>query len=453
MSPEVLDVIWRLGVVLFLVLLNGFFVAAEFSLVTVRRTRIEQLAAEGNILARVVKRALDDPNRFISASQVGITIASLSLGWVGEPAVAKLIEPPLESILPQQIAFLTSHSIAVFFAFAVITLFHLVIGEQVPKMVALQRAEPTILATAQVTEFVSLVFRPFILIVYWATELILRLLGLRYQGEKHLVYTVEELEMLVTASAEGGQLDESEQEMIHRVFNFADLTAHQVMVPRTEVVGVPADISLDDLSAFVAREGRSRFPVYNGTIDDIVGIVYVKDIFRVLRRRSAAFDVRKITREALTVPESLAIDDLLATMKARRTHMAVVIDEFGGTAGLTTLEDLLEVIVGEVQDEFERPETDIEMLPDGSARVNGLVLISEFNRRINTSIEDPNFDTIGGFVFGRIGRKPEIGDEVDTDDITFTVEALDGLRIARLHVVRDAPDENDSERQIASNGA
>jgi CBS domain containing-hemolysin-like protein len=239
--------------------------------------------------------------------------------------------------------------------------------------------------------------------------------------------------------------------MIHRVFNFADLTAHQVMVPRTEVVGVPADISLEDLSAFVAREGRSRFPVYNGTIDDIVGIVYVKDIFRAMRRGSPAFDVRKITREALTVPESLGIDELLAIMKARRTHMAVVIDEFGGTAGLTTLEDLLEVIVGEVQDEFERPETDIEILPDGSARVNGLVLISEFNRRMDTEIEDPNFDTIGGFVFGRIGRKPEIGDEIQTDNLRFTVEALDGLRIARLHVVRDSAVEEQDEQQVATN--
>lgn len=445
-----LDIAWRLLVVLLLVGLNAFFVAAEFALVSVRRTRIEQLAAEGNMLARIVRRALDDPNRFISAAQLGITMASLGLGWVGEPTLARLIGPALESVLPEHIAFISAHGIAIFISFTLITLLHLVLGEQVPKMMALQRSEPVILATAQVTELVSIVFRPFIWVVYWATELVLRPLGLRYEGEKHLVYTVEELEMLVTASAEGGQLDESEQEMIHRVFNFADLTAHQVMVPRTEIVGVPAEISLTELTTLVAREGRSRFPVYRGSIDDIVGIVYVKDIIRAIRRGGqASFDVRSITREALIVPESLAIDELLADMKARRTHMAIVIDEFGGTAGLITLEDILEVIVGEVQDEFERPETDIDVAPDGSARVNGLVLITEFNRRLNTAIDDPNFDTIGGFVFGRIGRKPELGDEIVTEGVRLRVEALDGLRIARLSV---SPVEQAQDHQTSARG-
>ncbi|MCO5176063.1 MAG: hemolysin family protein [Thermomicrobiales bacterium] len=369
-------------------------------------------------------------------------MASLGLGWVGEPTLARLIGPALESVLPERIVFITSHGLAIFIAFTLITLFHLVLGEQVPKMLALQRAEPVILATAQVTELVSIIFRPFIWVVYWATELVLRPLGLRYEGERHLVYTVEELEMLVTASAEGGQLDESEQEMIHRVFNFADLTAHQVMVPRTEIVGVPADVTLPELTAIVAREGRSRFPVYSGSIDEIVGIVYVKDIFRALRRgQRETFNIREITREALIVPESLPVDELLADMKVRRVHMAIVIDEFGGTAGLLTLEDILEVIVGEVQDEFERPETDIDLAADGSAAVNGLVLIGEFNRRLDTSIDDPSFDTIGGFVFGRIGRKPEIGDEVVTDGLRFRVDALDGLRIAQLVVDRVAEPE------------
>ena len=431
-----LDITWRLLVVLFLVLLNAYFVAAEFALVSVRRTRIEQLVAEGNMLARIVHRALNDPNRFISAAQLGITMASLGLGWVGEPTLVRLIGPALDSFLPQQLVFISSHALAVFFAFALITLFHLVLGEQVPKMLALQRPEPVILATAQVTELVSIVFRPFIWIVYWATELVLRPLGLRYEGEKHLVYTVEELEMLVTASAEGGQLDESEQEMIHRVFTFADLDAHQVMVPRTEVVGVPVDITLPELADMVALEGRSRFPVYRGSIGDIVGIVYVKDIIKALQLDAAEpFHVRTITREALIVPESLAVDEVLADMKARRMHMAVVIDEFGGTAGLITLEDILEVIVGEMQDEFERPETDIAIATDGTARVNGLVLINEFNRRLDATIDDPNVATIGGFVFGHIGRKPELGDEIVTEGLRFRVEALDGLRIAQLTVI------------------
>ena len=422
--------------------LNGFFVAAEFALVSVRRTRIEQLIAEGNMLARVVGRAMDDPNRFISAAQLGITMASLGLGWVGEPTVARLVEPPLARVLPEEIVFLTSQSIGIFIAFAFITLLHVVLGEQVPKMLALQRSEGTILITAQATEAIAVIFRPIIAVVYWLTDVVLRPLGLKYQGEKHLVYSVEELEMLVTASAHSGVLEESEREMIQRAFNFADLTAHQLMVPRTEIIGVPTTISLDELTTLVALEGRARYPVYQETLDEIVGIVYVKDLVNWLRRGDGtAFHVRAITREALTLPESLAIDQCLAMMKARRMHLAIVIDEYGGTAGLLTLEDIVESIVGEIQDEFERPETDIELRDDGTASVNGLVLIEEFNRRFGANVEDPNFDTIGGFVFGLIGHRPELGDTVRAADLEFRVDALDGLRIARLRVAREQPAE------------
>jgi CBS domain containing-hemolysin-like protein len=365
-------------------------------------------------------------------------MASLGLGWVGEPALAHIFEPIFDAVLPERMAFIGAHGLAVFVAFTLITFFHMVMGEQVPKMVALQHAESTILLTAQPTRWVSVAFRPLIAVVYWSTDFVLKLLRVHREGEKHLVYTVEELEMLVIASTEKGHLEESESEMIHRVFNFADLTAQQIMAPRTEIIGVPTSISFDGLLDLVRREGKSRYPVYQDTLDNIVGIVYVKDVFKAMRPES--FEVRSITRDALTVPESLSVDELLALMKSRRTHMAIVIDEFGGTAGLTTLEDVLEVIVGEVQDEFERPATDFEHLPDGSTRVNGLLLIDEFNRRFGAHVEDPDFDTIGGFVFGQIGRKPEIGDEVQAAGLRFRVDVLDGLRIERLVVEPDAND-------------
>jgi CBS domain containing-hemolysin-like protein len=434
----VVDIAWRLAVVLLLVGLNGLFVAAEFALVSVRRTRIEQLIAEGNVLARTVRRAMDDPNRFISAAQLGITMASLGLGWVGEPALAHIFQPLFELFVPEGMAFFGAHGLAIFVAFSLITLFHLVIGEQVPKMLALQRSEGTILLTAPPTQWMATIFRPLIAVVYWTTEVILRLLKLRYEGEKHLVYTVEELEMLVVASTEGGQLEESESEMIHRVFTFADLTAHQIMVPRTEIVAVPTSITLPELVNVVRREGRSRMPVYQDTLDDIVGVVYVKDVFREMHVESGeGFKLSSITREALTAPETLSVDELLALMKAHRTHIAIVIDEFGGTAGLTTLEDVLEVIVGEVQDEFERPVTEFEWLADDSVRVDGLVLIDEFCRQMGVQVDDPDFDTIGGFVFGRIGHKPELGDEVRESGLIFRVDGLDGLRVARVHVSRE----------------
>jgi CBS domain containing-hemolysin-like protein len=215
------------------------------------------------------------------------------------------------------------------------------------------------------------------------------------------------------------------------------------MVPRTEIVAVPTSITFDELVEVVRKEGRSRIPVYQDSLDDIVGVVHVKDIVRAsTRSRAESFDVRLIAREVLTAPETLSIDELLALMKAHRTHIAIVIDEFGGTAGLTTLEDLLEVIVGEVQDEFERPINDFEALPNGLIRVNGLMLIDDFNRRLDVQIDDPDFDSIGGFVFGRIGHKPEIGDEVRAAGLKMRVDVLDGLRIARLTIERDLPAES-----------
>lgn len=421
-----------LGSVLLLILANALFVAAEFGLVTARRTRIEQMAAEGNVLARAVLRAMDDPNRFISAAQIGITMASLGIGWIGEPAFASLFEG-LFGFLPSSWQGVSAHTAAIVLSFAAITLLHIIFGEQLPKMIAIQRAEGTILLTAQITQVMAIVFRPVIAIIYWTTEWLLRPFGLRYQAESHLVYSVEELEMLVEASAKGGQIETSEREMIQRLLTFADLDAHQVMVPRTEMVAVPVDISLDDMIATIVREGRGRYPVYDETLDDIVGIVHSKDLFKVLRDGPPAeFSIRGITREALTVPESLPIDQLLATMKQTRTHIAIVIDEYGGTAGLVTLEDLFERIVGEMQDEFERPELEIETLPSGDARINGLVLIDEINERFGLKIEDRNFDTIGGYVFGQLGRKPEVGDTVQVGGYVFRVDALDGLRISRL---------------------
>jgi len=426
-----------LGSVFLLILANGIFVAAEFALVSARRTRIEQMAAEGNRLARAVLRAMDDPNRFISAAQIGITVASLGLGWLGEPAFARLFER-LFSMLPGSWQGIASHSAAVATAFILITFLHITLGEQVPKMIAIQRAEGTILLTAQITQLMSTIFRPAIAVVYWATEWLLRPFGLRYQSESHLVYTVEELEMLVEASARGGQLETSEQEMIHRLLTFADLDAGQVMVPRTEMIAVPVDITLPELIEVIARERRSRYPVYDQTLDDIVGIVHSKDLFPILAAgKTDGFSIREITREAMTVPDSLPIDQVLALMKQRRTHIAIVIDEYGGTAGLITMEDLVERIVGELQDEFERPEQEVEVLPDGSARINGLMLIEEVNERFGLDIHDPNFDTIGGYVFGQLGRKPEVGDTVQVGDVTFRVDVLDGLRIARLCLIRD----------------
>jgi CBS domain containing-hemolysin-like protein len=437
-----LDSSWRIAAVLLLVAVNGFFVAAEFALVSARRTRIDALAAEGSARARLVQRAMDDPNRFISAAQVGITVASLLLGAIGEPALEHILEPAFLAFLPGEGAVVSAHGVAFVLSLALITFMHIVLGEQVPKMFALQRAEGTILFTALFTQRLALLFRPVIAALYWGTELVLKPLGLKYQGEHSLVYTEEELKMLVTASTAGGVLEESEEQIINRVFSFTDTTAAQVMVPRTEMSAVPVDISLSELTELAVGDGHTRFPVYEGTLDDIVGVVNTKDLVRVLAERSCNnnghvedFDVRQIVRDVLVVPETQSVSDVMAEMKRRRNHLAIVIDEYGGTSGLVTLEDLLERIVGDVQDEFqEAEEPDVQRLPDGAALVNGLLGIDEFNEEFDTDLEEPDYNTIGGAVFGRLGRKPEIGDEVDFGFAAARVEALDGLRIAKLRI-------------------
>lgn len=434
-----LESAWRILAVLVLVFINGFFVAAEFALVSVRPTRIDQLVAEGSARAKLVKRAMDDPNRFISAAQVGITIASLLLGALGEPALAHIFEPIFDTFLPERLGFITSHTVAFVLALVAITYLHIVLGEQVPKMLALQRAEGTIMNTAGITQRLALIFRPLIAALYWGTEVILKVLGLKWQGEHSLVYSEEELKMLVTASTQSGVLDESEQQIINRVFSFTDMTADQVMVPRTEMSCVPVNVSLQALIDLAVRDGHTRFPVYDGTIDNIVGVVHTKDLVRVLGgSRAARFNIRQILRDVLTVPETMPVDDLMREMQQRRNHMAIVIDEYGGTAGLVTLEDLLERLVGDVQDEFQAEEPDVERLPEGGAMINGLVSVDEFNEAFDVQIEDPDYNTIGGVVFGKLGRKPEVGDTVEVDSMTLCVEAMDGLRIAKLRMTQNS---------------
>lgn len=424
----------RLAAVPVLILVNGFFVAAEYSLVSVRPTRIDQLVEEGNRLARLVQRAKRDPNRFISATQVGVTMASLGLGWVAEPALAPVLRP-LFNFLPHEGAIITAHLVAGILAYFIITLLEVVIGEQVPKMLALQRSEATIMATAPPVSWLSYPMRPLIALLYWLTTVVLNLFGLEWQGEHSLVYSERELKMLVAASREKGILDESEQQMIVRVFGFGDIQADEVMVPRTELVALPADATLPEVARTVAASGHARFPVYDGSLDNVIGVFHTKDLYKLMARGAERqFSLRRMARPPLMIPATLPIDDLLAEMKRRRTHVAIVVDEYGGTAGMVTLEDMLERIVGEVRDEFELEPEEIRSLANGEAEISGLLAIDEFNERFATGIEDPIYNTIGGYVFGQLGRRPELGDEIQIDGHVLRVDALDGLRIDRLHV-------------------
>jgi CBS domain containing-hemolysin-like protein len=427
--PEVPDIVLGLGAVLALVFANGFFVAAEFSLVTVRKTRIDQLIAEGRRGASVVRRALHDPESYIAATQLGITMSSIGLGWIGERALASVIEPYLR---PQgdTAALVTSHAIAFVLAFATITALHIVVGELAPKTVALQHPERTSLVVVRPTHLFMRVFWPFIWLLNRMGRATVRAAGLRPPSGHSLVHSEEELKMLVTASQEAGVIEEDEEQMLHRVFGFADLVAGQVMVPRTEMVALAADASLDHVVQTVAASGFERYPVFRGHLDDVVGIVRLADMLPVLAR-GEALDLPGLARDAMIVPETMRADILLGEMRARQTPIAIVIDEYGGTAGLVTFAGLMERIVGELGG-GSGPR--ITVLADGSALVDGLALVTDINVQFGLRIDEDAYNTLGGYVLGRLGRRARLGDRIEVDGRTLRVEALDGLRVARVFI-------------------
>jgi CBS domain containing-hemolysin-like protein len=423
--------------VLLLVVANGFFVAAEFALVTVRKTRIDQLIAEGNRLARTVRRASNDPDSYIAATQLGITMASLGLGWIGEPAIADTIVPAF-AFLPGLVATTTAHWIATAVAFALITSLQIVLGELAPKTIALQQAERTALYVAKPIEIFMKVFWPFIALLNRLGRAAVGLLGLKSPSRHSLVHSEEELKMLVTASQEAGVLEETEEQMLHRVFGFADFSAGQVMVPRTEMAALPLDASLPAALDRISRGAYDWLPVYRDDLDDIVGILHVTDLCRTLASPGRPFALQDYVREALIVPETMKADVVLAEMRRRRTQHAVVIDEYGGTAGLVTFDGLMERIVGEVGGGPAPFSPGVTVLPDGSASVDGLALVTDVNEQFGLHIDQDVYNTVGGYVLGRLGRRARVGDAVEVEGRTLRVESLDGLRVARVRVTPPA---------------
>jgi putative hemolysin len=445
MEHGVLDVGFRLFAVMALVLANGFFVAAEFALISVRKTRIDQLLAEGSRMARPVRRALDTPDRYIAAVQLGITMASLGLGWIGEPALADLLRPlfdaladrlrPLFDVPPAALSSATSHGLAFTIAFVIITALHIVLGELAPKTIALQYPERTSLIVAKPTELFLRAFNPFIRVLNGMGWAVVRMLGMKPPSGHGLVHSQEELKMLVTASQEAGVLEEDEEQMLHRVFHFSEYTAAEMMVPRTEMAAIRAEAAPAEVIALVASGRHTSLPVYRGELDNIVGIMLVTDLVEVLTPPAGNLNVAAIAREALTVPETMKADELLRQMRRHRTHQAIVIDEYGGTAGLVTFERVMERIVGVLGGDFGTPASAIKQLPDGSTEVDGLALVTDINERFALGIDESTYSTIGGYLLGRLGRRPKVGDTVEIVGRTLRVEALDGLRVARVRII------------------
>ena len=430
MELSVTAILWRLGAVLGLVFANGFFVATEFAIVSVRKTRIKQLIAEGHRGASAVRRAVTDPDSYIAATQLGITMASLGLGWIGEPALASMIEPAFK-YLPATLAAATSHGLTVAIAFAIVTALHIIFGELAPKTIALERAEATALLVVKPTEIFMKIFWPFIRTLNGTGQAVVRLLGLHSRGGHGMVHSEAELKMLVTASQEAGVLEEDEERMLHRVFGFADLTAGQIMTPRTEIVAVGVDTPRNVLIENVVRGHHTRLPVYRANLDDVVGFLYVTDLVRVLATPGERLDPGALAREALAVPETLRADDLLAEMRRRHVREAIVIDEYGGTAGLVTIESLIERILGDLGNELGGPSR-IVARADGSADIDGLTLIGDVNAQFRLHIDETAYTTVGGYVLGRLGRRARASDTIEVEGRQMRVEQLDGLRVARV---------------------
>jgi CBS domain containing-hemolysin-like protein len=436
-----------LSAALLLVLANGFFVATEFALVSVRRTRMQQLAAEGKRGAHQVLDRLDHLDSYIAATQLGITIASIGLGWIGEPAIADLVEPVLARApgIPERYRAAAEHSVAFGLAFALITTLHIVFGELAPKSLALQRPESTALRVAAPIRWFLVVFRPIVHVLNAVGNRVVQLVGIEPAAGHALVQSAEELQLAVDASREAGLLDQAAHDLVDRAFAFTGLSVRQVMVPRTEMTAIPLDASLDDLLRLAGESGHTRLPVYRGNNDSVVGVISLKRVLPVVRQRCvndagmpAPFDLRDFMVEPMVVPETVSAPSVLAAMREHKTQIALVIDEFGGTAGLVTLEDLVESVVGEIGENLDESMPVGQIDRDGSMVIDGLTTLVDAGDMYGLDLmhDALHAETVGGYVFFRLGRVARVGDQVrSASGARLQVEAMDGLRVSRVRVL------------------
>ncbi len=429
----------RLAAVLLLVGANAFFVSAEFALVASRRTRIDAMVRRGDARARHVKQAIQHLDRYISGTQLGITLASLGLGWIGKPALAGTIEHVFAG-LPAPFDVIATDSVAVAVAFALITFLHIVLGELAPKALALLHPELTSRWVAQPLIIFTVATNPFIWVLNGTANAILRLFGARAPTELERVHSPEEIMMLVEQTHKTGTLGAQDARMIEGVFEFSEKNARDVMTPRTKMVALPVSLTLEQAADRVAETGRSRYPVYQDSLDDILGTVHAKAILAGIRTDGKR-TLESVMRPALFVPGTREVEDVLADMKRQKVHLAIVLDEFGGTAGLVTMEDLLEEIVGQIYDEYDRPEPPPSPLPPaapgGSTAaavpvVPGGMEIKDVNRAFGLELDDTDYTTIGGLLFGTLGRLPKPGDKVDLNGASFEILEMEGRRVGKI---------------------
>jgi putative hemolysin len=426
----------RILAIFLLVLGNALFVAAEYALVTSRRTRLEPEAAAGSRSARAALDLMEHPVKFIGTVQIGITVFGIALGAVGQPLLSEFFDPVL------------SHGIAYALAFLILTYLSVALGELVPKAVALQKAEPIAKLFAIPLEILQTITKPFVWLLQVSANGVARLFGVTPAPAGELLHTEEDIRHIVAGAEDAGVIATTEEEMLYKVFDFADKEVHEVMVPRPEVTAISIALPSEEALAALLESPYTRYPVYRDSLDEIAGILHVRDLFSALHDRGIAqVELEQLLRPAYIVPETKDLAALLAEFRKQNQHMAVVVDEYGAMQGIVTLEDLLEEIVGEIEDEFDLPDESVEQIDDTHVRIDGTFPIDDFNERFGVQLEADDYHTMAGMVFGEIGRAPEVGDEVTVDGLALRVVEVEGSRIQRLEVeFREELPEADAEQ-------
>ncbi|WP_123534629.1 hemolysin family protein [Halosimplex salinum] len=439
---DLLFSVGRLFAALFLVALNGFFVASEFAYVRVRSSAVDQMVAEGRSGAKLLRNALDNLDDYLAVTQLGITLASLSLGWIGEPAIAALIDPVLGAVFPNA----PIHLIAIGIGFSIITFLHVVFGELAPKTIAIARAEQIALFVSPPMKFFYYIFVPGLIVLNGTANYFTRMIGIPPASETEETLSEEEILTVLTRSGTEGHVDAGEVEMIESVFELDDISVREVMVPRPDVVSVSADTPLSALRTQIIEEGHTRYPVLEADDEDqVVGFLDVKDVLRASETADddASITAGDLAREMPLVPETGRVDDLLTEFQTEQSQMAGVIDEWGSFEGVATVEDVVEQVVGDIRDEFDVDEREpsIDREADGTYRIDGAVVLSEVEDELDVEFDSVDVGTVGGYILDRLGRAPEVGDQVAVDGYQFTVETVDGARIDDVEVRETGPDE------------
>ncbi len=434
MDSDPLQVFWYLALVIFLVFLNGFFVAAEFAMVKIRGTRIDYLIQEGNQKAKFARKITDNLDAYLSATQLGITLASLGLGWVGEPAIARLIAPLFVSFgISSEVIIHTSSFII---AFSIITVLHIVLGELAPKSLAIRKPEEVTFAVVVPMIVFHKLFYPAIWLLNGLANKLLNLIGIEPASDQESAHTEEEIRILMKESHKSGLIDKAELTLFDNIFEFAETYSREIMIPRTEMVCLYSELSFEENKAIAIEEKHTRYPVAKPDKDNIVGFIHIKD----LMLNNDTNDLDSIMRPITTVPDSMPISTLLKLMQKKRTQMALLIDEFGGTAGLVTVEDIIEEIVGEIQDEFDEERASIEVINDETYSIDGLLLIDELNAALHLDIESENHDTIGGWIYSQVESPPKKSQKIlYNNHFEFIIDEVDHMRISRIILRRLQP--------------